>query len=199
MAGKFVAISDILNVVQRDKDYYDNSGGGVTFSGGEAFVQFDGLMELLSGCKKAGIHTAIETCGQVAPDKIKQAFPLVDLFLFDIKHTDKDILKKTTGADLDLVLDNLRFIAANNPEKVIIRVPVIPGFNNDLQEIENIFNLALRLNVKRVDLLPYHVLGKTKYEQLGRNYSFPYDSMLPKEALIPLKEMGEKMGLEVYL
>jgi pyruvate formate lyase activating enzyme len=155
--GKSVAVSDILDIVQRDKDYYDNSGGGVTFSGGEPFVQFDGLMELLTGCKKVGIHTAIETCGQVAPAKIKQAFPLVDLFLFDIKHTDKDILKATTGADTNLVLDNLRFIATNNRDKVIIRIPVIPGFNNNLKDIERIFHLALQLEVKRIDLLPYHI------------------------------------------
>jgi pyruvate formate lyase activating enzyme len=197
--GKPVTVTDIMSVVCRDKDYYDNSGGGVTFSGGEPFMQFDGLMELLAGCKKDGIHTAIETCGQVAPDKIEQAFPLVDLFLFDIKQTDKDILKATTGADWEVVLINLRYIAAANPDKIIIRVPVIPGFNSQPEEMERIFHLALEQQVKTVHLLPYHTLGKTKYEQMGRIYPYPYDTMLPKEALIPLKETGEKMGLKVYL
>jgi pyruvate formate lyase activating enzyme len=157
-------------------------------------------MKLLSACKKESIHTAVETSGQVALDKIKQAFPLVDLFLFDIKHTHKEILKAQTGADVDVVLTNLRYIAASDPEKAIIRIPVIPGFNNAPKDIEGIFRFALENKLKKIHLLPYHTLGKTKYEQMGRVDPLPYaDTMLPKETLVPLKEMGEKMGLEVQI
>ncbi|KAA6322161.1 4-hydroxyphenylacetate decarboxylase activating enzyme [termite gut metagenome] len=198
--GKQMTVQEILNVVRKDKEYYDNSGGGVTFSGGEPFVQFDGLMQLLSACKKDGIHTVVETGGQVTLDKIKQAFPYVDLFLFDIKHTDKEILKVQTGADATIVLDNLRYIAASNPEKAVIRIPIIPGFNNATEDIERIFRFTLEQKVKKIHLLPYHTLGKIKYEQMGRIYPFPYsDTMLPKEILTPLKNMGEEMNLDVQI
>ena len=127
--GESITSSEIMEILLRDRDYYLNSGGGVTFSGGEAFTQFEGLMDLLIQCKNEKLHTSVETCGQVNLDKIKQALPLIDLFLFDIKHTDKDLLQKETGANLDTILTNLRYISSKSANKVTIRVPVIPGFN----------------------------------------------------------------------
>jgi len=197
--GKKNSITDIMNVILRDKDYYLNSGGGVTFSGGEPFVQFDMLIELLNSCKAAGLHTAVETCGQVSIEKIEKALPLIDLFLFDVKHTNKTLLKKETGADLNIVLNNLDYISTIAPDKVIIRVPVIPGFNFNRQDIENIFNLAIEHQIISVHLLPYHTLGKDKYRQLGLNYTFPSDNMLSKASLLPLKQLGETMGLKVQI
>jgi pyruvate formate lyase activating enzyme len=193
--GEKIPVSEIMEEVCRDKDYYYHSGGGVTISGGEPFVQYEGLMELLSRCKSEGLHTAIETSGQADTYKIKKALPLVDLFLFDIKHTDSYELKKETCADLELILNNLRTITAFDTKKVIIRVPVLPGFNHKPDIIRKIYNLALELNVKEVHLLPYHTLGKDKYKQLEISYSFSGEKMLTKDELIPLKEMGEKMNL----
>lgn len=202
--GEEVSIGHIMDIIRRDKAYYADSGGGVTVSGGEAFVQFNGLIDLLSACREEGIHTAVETSGQVQPEKIHQALPLIDLFLFDIKHLDRTLLKKETGAHLDTVLNNLSFIAQNDPQKVIIRIPVIPGFNFNENETQFgqtaillIFELALKLKIKKIHLLPYHTLGKDKYEQMGLAYPFAYDRILSKEALVPLKDTGEKMGLSV--
>lgn len=205
-AGEKVSIGHIMDIIRRDKAYYTHSGGGVTVSGGEAFVQFNGLIDILSACREEGIHTAVETCGQVEPGKIHRALPLIDLFLFDIKHSDKTLLKKETGAHSDTILENLSYIAACDPQKVIIRTPVIPGFNfneNDIQfgetAIQSIFELAMHLKIKKIHLLPYHILGKGKYEQMGLAYPFAYDRILSKDALIPLKEIGEKMGLSVQI
>jgi pyruvate formate lyase activating enzyme len=198
-AGETISVSGIMNVIRRDKDYYMHSGGGVTFSGGEAFYQFDGLMALLTSCKEEGIHTAIETCGQVLPDNLKEAYPLTDLFLFDVKHSRRALLKKETGADLDVVLANLAYLAERDPEKVVVRIPVLPGFNFNKKDIRQIFNLARQCSLKNIHLLPYHALGKSKYEQMGLPYTFPCDSSLPEKALIPLKEMGEKMQLKVEI
>ncbi|MDH6357888.1 glycyl-radical enzyme activating protein [Parabacteroides sp. PF5-9] len=198
-AGENKTIGDIMHIIRRDKDYYLNSGGGVTVSGGEAFMQFEGLIRLLECCKKENIHTAIETCGQVQQEKIKKAAPLTDLFLFDLKHTNKERLKKETGADLELILSNLSFIADSYPEKLILRVPVIPGFNYTAEEIGHIFDLAIHYNIKNIHLLPYHTLGKDKYEQLGIPYPHPYSQMLTKEELIPYKKMGDQIGLNVQL
>ena len=188
-----------MEILLRDRDYYLNSGGGVTFSGGEAFTQFEGLMDLLIQCKNEKLHTSVETCGQVNLDKIKQALPLIDLFLFDIKHTDKDLLQKETGANLDTILTNLRYISSKSANKVTIRVPVIPGFNFNENTLREIFMLAKENRIKCVHLLPYHTLGKDKYEQLGLTYPYPCEQILAKEELFPFKEMGEKMGLEIRI
>lgn len=197
--GEKVPISHIMDIIRRDKAYYAHSGGGVTFSGGEAFVQFKGLIDLLSACKEEGIHTAVETCGQVEPPKIRQTFPLIDLFLFDIKHLDKTLLEKETGAHLGMILENLSYIAAYDPQKVIIRIPVVPGFNFSEKDITAIFELAIEKGIKNVHLLPYHTLGKDKYEQMGLTYLFTYHKLLSKEALAHLKAIGEKMGLSVRI
>ena len=198
-AGKRMSVSEIMSVVKRDNAYYKQSGGGITFSGGEAFVQFDALMELLADSRKEGIHTAIETCGQVDLSKIEKASPLVDLFLFDIKHADKEMLKKYTGAGLNTILTNLSYLSEKYPEKIVVRIPVIPGFNYTTEDIQGIFTLAVERNLTNVHLLPYHMLGKDKYEQLGLTYSYPYDKMLTKEELFPLKKIGEDMGLQVQI
>lgn len=197
--GDLVSSSEIMETVLRDRDYYQSSGGGITFSGGEAFVQFKGLMELLTKCKEEKLHTTVETCGQVNIEKIKEAFPLVDLFLFDIKHIDRELLKKETNADLDIILNNLQYITQQNSDKIIIRVPVIPRYNFDEKTILKIFDLAKENNIRQVHLLPYHTLGKDKYEQLGLRYNYPYESMLSKDELLPYKESGEARGLKIRI
>lgn len=194
-----MSVSSILDIICRDKEYYQQSGGGVTISGGEAFVQYDGLTELLVHCKAEGLHTAIETSGQVSIDKIIKIIPLVDLFLFDIKHIDSRILKKETLGNLDIILGNLQYIASQNPEKVIIRVPVLPNFNYKPDIIKEIFRMALNLGIREVHLLPYHTLGRDKYMQMGLPYTFACDRMLTKEDLLPLKRMGEDMCLNVKI
>ncbi|MDR0743827.1 MAG: glycyl-radical enzyme activating protein [Tannerella sp.] len=197
--GEKVSTAHIMDIIRRDRCYYQTSGGGVTFSGGEAFVQHKALMALLISCKEEGFHTAIETCGQAEPEKIKEAYPLIDLFLFDIKHTEKERLKKVTGADWDTVCRNLDYLSKADPEKIIIRTPVIPGFNYSTSDITEIYRLALKNGIKRVHLLPYHVLGKDKYAQIGLEYVFPHSATVTKTELFPLKRKGEEMGLHVQI
>lgn len=197
--NKTCSVSHIMEIILRDKDYYINSNGGVTFSGGEAFVQFEGLMDLLKYCKKEGLHTAVETCGQMELSKIREAFALVDLFLFDIKHVDSCLLKKEIGADFDIILANLKYIANENPDKIIARIPVIPGFNYSEIDIKRIFSLLVSSGVKRVHLLPYHTLGKDKYEQMGLVYPYRCERMLTKEELFPLRNIGIGFGLDICL
>lgn len=197
--GKMLSTDEIMRILLRDQDYYHNSGGGVTFSGGEAFTQFGGLTELLIQCKNEGLHTAVETCGQVDSNQIKQAYPLIDLFLFDIKHTDKELLKTVTGANLETIIMNLNYISHQNPNKINIRIPVIPGFNFNKKALYDIFSLAIENRIKQVHLLPYHTLGIDKYKQMGLHYPYSYTRMLTKEDLIPFKETGEKMGLEIRI
>lgn len=197
--GQSLSSSEIMEIILRDRDYYIHSGGGVTFSGGEAFTQFEGLMDLLIRCKKEKLHTTVETCGQVPLQKIRQSTSLIDLYLFDLKHADKHLLKQATGADLDTILKNLRYLAHKNPRKVIIRIPCIPGFNFNEPTLRQLFTLAKENHIQCVHLLPYHTLGKDKYAQLGLLYPYPSDQMLSKDDLIPFKRIGEEMGLQVQI
>ena len=194
MSGMLLSPEEIVATLVRDRSYYDHSGGGITVSGGEPFVQAQGLMALLTACKKEKLHVAVETTGNVPFESIAAAEPLIDLFLFDVKHTDAQVLRQVTGGDLALILGNLRKL---DPRKVVLRVPVIPGFNFDETVMRRIFKLACALRITRVDLLPYHVLGKGKYDQLGLPYLCTAEQALTKGDLAGLKATGTRMGLTV--
>lgn len=196
LAGMDMSVDEIMKVILRDRDYYSHSGGGVTFSGGEAIMQIDSLLPLLEACKKENIHTAVETCGQVSESSVRRILPLVDLFLYDVKHIDGEKFKAFTKGNLDIVMSNLSLIARSNPQKVVIRVPCIPGFNLADEFFSGLFSLANRLGIRRVDLLPYHTLGWHKYEQMGLQP--PYrEEALKAESLEKYKKQGEDSGLDV--
>ena len=191
-SGKLMEVDDIVATLVRDRSYYAHSGGGITVSGGEPFVQAAGLTALLRSCKTQRLHTAVETTGNVPPRSIAAAEPLIDLFLFDFKHPDAYTLKNVTGGDLTLIMANLRKLT---PQKVVLRVPVIPGFNFDRETVWRIFEMALAQHITRVDLLAYHELGKGKYAQLGLPYRCGAEKSLTKNDLADLKALGTRMGL----
>jgi len=199
ISGEDMTAEEIMGQLLRDRDYYEKSGGGVTFSGGEPFVQYDNLLELLKLCKQNGIHTAVETTGDVLPERFKAAEKYIDLFLFDMKHTDVKKLADVTGGNVKFIFENLRYLASRCPDKVTLRMPVIPTFNYDDASIDGVFEIARTSGFSGVDLIPYHTLGKDKYERLGRNYSFPVEKMLNKEDLLIYKKRGEKLGLRVSI
>ena len=128
-AGQQMTIEEIVSEVMKDKDYFDESQGGVTISGGEPFLQFDGFLKLIKELKKKDLHIAVETTGYCNQENLIKALPYIDLFLFDIKHLDKDKLLNITGGNFDIIMNNLQYLSDNCPEKIIIRVPVIPHFN----------------------------------------------------------------------
>jgi pyruvate formate lyase activating enzyme len=186
-------------MVLRDQDYYAESGGGITLSGGEPFTQFEGFLALLRQSKEASLHTAVETSGQTATEKLMAAEPFIDRFLLDIKNADGEKLRTVTGADSDLIFGNLAWLGKHCPDKVLARVAVIPGFNFDKASQQAIFQLAKNNSIHTIELLPYHTLGTDKYRQLGRPYPWPADRMLSRRDLLPFAELGENMGLTVIL
>lgn len=192
--GHTAAVESIVEELIRDREYYQASGGGVTISGGEAFVQYEGFMELLRQCRENGLQTAVETTGCTTEERWKEALPLLDWILLDIKHPDPAVLKRVTGGDLDVILKNL---AAADPDKVIVRVPVIPGFNAEEETMQRIFDIALHCGVQRVELMPYHTLGVEKYRQLGREYSYPARQYVDKQLLEQFRSRGREKGLQV--
>lgn len=194
--GKRMSVDDVMKIVIRDIDYYKASGGGVTFSGGEAAAHPEMLLSLLEACSEKGLHTAVETCGNVPSANLERILPYVDLFLFDIKHLDEVKLKECTGGDLRLILRNLDLIVKSGRCGVTFRIPCIPGFNLDEDFFINLYDLAKESGIRQVDLLPYHTLGKDKYTQLGMKYLYP-EKPLDKKDLLGFKQAGESRGLVV--
>lgn len=194
--GKDSTVAEVMATLARDADYYRNSGGGVTFSGGEPFLQPEVLTALLKASKAAGYHTAIETCGEVPTAAMQQAIPFTDIFLFDIKHCNPSMFKTVCKGDLGRILHNLQIIASRS--KVIARIPCIPGFNMDSQTMKGIFSLVRSMDIREAHLLPYHTLAKDKYAKLGRAYDWPGNSV-KKEELEPFADMGRMAGLLVKI
>lgn len=171
VVGKRMSIPAVLEEIARDKAFYENSGGGVTISGGEPLAHFEFTEALLVACKEAGFHTCVETSGYGDPEKIKSLLPLVDLWLWDNKATTAEHAR-LTGVENDLILRNLRLIDAQGA-KTWLRCPLIPGVNDSLEHLSQIAELANSLvGCQRIDLEPYHPLGEEKSRRLGRKEVF---------------------------
>lgn len=197
ISGRKISDDELFKTVVRDIAYYKSSGGGVTLSGGEALLQIDKLASFLTKCRDSGINIAAETCGYVPLKIIKAAMNYVDLFLFDIKSLNAEKFKSFTDGDLNTVKTAFEALCGSCPEKVIARVPVIPDFNNN--DISEIMEYVQKNGVKEIHLLPYHTLGVSKYEQLGRKYKFACRESLDSGALTQYAEIGEKLGLTVRI
>jgi pyruvate formate lyase activating enzyme len=171
--GEDKNISDIVAEIEKDFPFYKKSGGGVTLSGGEPFDQPVLLLELLRALKTTGVTTAIETALSVPWSAIEPSLFLLDTFLVDFKHTDAVRLKEVTGADLGRITDNLRKLEAAD-RAVVARVPIIPGFNDSTSAVADIVGLAAsHKNIHVIHFLPFHTLGRSKYDLLSKDYRFP--------------------------
>lgn len=191
-----MTVDDILDVVKKDSLFYRNSDGGVTFSGGEPTYQPAFLLELLKDSQKKGFHTCLDTCAYIQWEVLKWILEYVDLFLFDIKHMDPERHKELTGVDNRLILDNVKRIVERGKE-IIVRVPLLSGINDSIENIRALGNLMSGLSIKRVDLLPYHKLGVKKYERLGIEYKLQELSSFKREEVEDIKDILGNFGLEV--
>ena len=168
ICGKTVSANEVTAEVLKDKPFYENSGGGVTLSGGEPLAQYDFSLELLKKAKENGIHTAIETCGYAEKSKILEIAKYVDLFLFDCKETDQELHKEYTGFDNKIILENLKALS-DAGSKIILRCPIIPGFNDRAEHFKGISEIAGKLSgIEHIEVEPFHPLGESKYSALGR-------------------------------
>jgi len=183
MVGRLQTAADVLAEIERDQLFFDQSGGGATFSGGEPLLQPDFLFDLLQGCRARGIHTALDTCGQASWETLERIFPAVDLFLYDLKLMDAARHTRYTGVSNVRILDNLRRLAATG-SAIWLRVPVIPGVNDDGENLAALGAFAASLaGVQQVTLLPYHRAAAGKYERLGAAYALA-DVAPPGEAAL---------------
>ena len=181
VSGEQVPISELLEYVEQDRAFYDQSGGGVTLGGGEVTAQPEAAINLLQACKQEGLHTAIETCGYTKKETILRFAEYVDLFLFDLKHIDSDRHFELTGVRNEMILENLEeLIMKRNHVKV--RMPMLKGINDSEAEIRGVIEFLKPFrefkNFEGIDLLPYHKLGVNKYVQLGMDYPIEGDPSL---------------------
>ncbi len=198
--GMDVTVDDVISVVEKDRVFYESSGGGVTFSGGEPYFQPDFLLSLLKACKSRGISTAVDTSGYANWEVMEKTLPFVDFFLYDLKDCRSDRHREMCGAGNELILSNLRKLVDAGME-VIVRIPVVPGYNFEEGDFECYFRILENVGVDRVDILPYHSLARDKYRWLGREYMLEMPKMAEKakNTATEFAEFLEKKGLRVTL
>ncbi len=197
--GRDVTVGEVLHEVLQDRPYYNRSGGGITLSGGESLLQPDFAVALLKACKESGINTAIETTGFAKADIIERFLPYLDTVLMDIKHINSQKHKEFTSQSNERILENAKLIA-QKANKLIIRVPVIPTFNDTIAEIAEIAAFAANLpNVDEIHLLPYHNMGRDKYIGLGRDYGMGDVKSPTNELMEVLKQTAQQFGLKVQI
>ena len=186
-------IKELLDEIEKDRMFYFVSGGGVTFSGGEPYVQWEFLKELSDALKKKGLHLAVETTGYAKWENIEYSSSNIDLFLYDIKSINDEIHKKYTGVSNKLIIENLKKLGELG-KRIIVRVPLLGGINDDKENIRKTVELAKEVGAEAVHLLPYHELGSVKYGKIDREYMC--DAETPSDEWIEeLKSFVEEMGI----
>ena len=186
VTGEMATISELLDYIEEDRAFYEQSGGGVTLGGGEVTSQPEAATNLLMACKQVGINTAIETCGYAKKENILQIAGFTDLILFDMKHINSERHFELTGVRNEIILENLQELLRRR-HNVKIRMPMLKGINDSEAEIRGVIEFLMPYkeykNFKGIDLLPYHKLGVNKYLQLGMEYPISGDPSLSEEDL----------------
>jgi len=196
-AGREATVSEVMAEVERDIPFYEESGGGVTFTGGEPLLQREFLLHLLRESRRKGIRTAVETCGYAPWEALEEVRGLVDLFLYDVKIMDEERHRRFSGVSNRPILENLRDLSRLGHE-IVLRVPVIPGVNDDEENVRRTAELAASLpRLMRVDLLPYHQGGARKYEGMSRSYLLGGIRTPSEERMAALAAAVGSYGLQV--
>ncbi len=199
ISGVEMTVAQVLDIALRDSVFYEQSGGGITLSGGEPFFQSEFVCELLRHAKANNLHTAVETSGAVPWCHIEKCFEYINLFLFDIKHIDENKHQRFTGQDNRIIKENAKRLAAANA-KIIIRVPIIPTFNDTVEEVESIARFAAGLtNVERLDILPFHKLAEAKHGAMDTAYKMSRFEPIPNEKVDRLAAAMKNIFPETHI
>ncbi len=200
--GEEMTVDEAMEIILRDKDYYKENNGGVTISGGEALMQHEFVREVFKRCKEEGIHTCVETALHVKQEILDDVMPYTDMVITDIKHMDTEVHKKFIGFGNEQVLENVKKLATFN-KPIILRIPVIPGFNDNEETIKSIGNFIINEmdnKVVQLQMLRFRPLGQEKYEGLG----MPYKMEVTKERddfeseIYGYVEMLKAMGVKAF-
>lgn len=191
--GKQMDVQEVAAEIGKDRVFYQYSGGGVTLSGGEPFLQPEFALELLRSCKEKGISTAVETTGYVAWEVLEEALPLTDLFLYDLKSMDTKIHQEWTGQGNERILNNLKRLARQGAN-IMVRTPMIPGVNDRREDIEAIMKFLKECGIQKYNILPFHQYGSGKYESIGIPYALADLKVHEESYVTEMQTMIEKAG-----
>ncbi|MDU4588879.1 glycyl-radical enzyme activating protein [Clostridium sp.] len=195
--GEYKEIKSVVDVCIQDIPFYEESGGGITISGGEGMSQPQFLKELICELKKHKLHVAIETTGYIKSEIFQKLASMLDLLLFDVKHYDSNQHYLGTNVHNKLIIENLKWAIKNNIE-VLPRIPVIPDFNSSLDDAKGLSKLLIDVGAKRVQLLPFHQFGEKKYDLLNRQYSLKNKKALHPEDLKDYQKIFLDKGLDCF-
>jgi pyruvate formate lyase activating enzyme len=195
MIGRKISPEELYREVEKDKSYYNNSGGGVTLSGGEPTMQLDFIEGFLQICKRNGIATALDTSGFFKWSSFKRIVDLIGLFLYDVKHMDEQAHIKLTGVSNRMILDNLKSLSKRGKE-IVVRIPLIPGNNDTQTNIRQSRDFLSALGIKRVDLLPFNELAGSKYRHIGKISIMEGTLPSSAERINQIKQEFESGGIE---
>ncbi len=197
IVGREMTVAQVMAKVEQDIPFYDESGGGVTFSGGEPLMQANFLLALLRACREKEIRTTVDTCGFSPWETLDSVREYVDLFLYDLKLMDDSRHQEFTGMSNELILRNLQALAQRG-HNIILRVPIIPEINDDDEHIRQIGAFAAALpHLNRVDILPYHHAGVDKYNRLNKVYKLPEIRPPSDERMAEVAQILRGFGLQV--
>jgi pyruvate formate lyase activating enzyme len=201
MAGKFYTIENILEILEKERVFINQSKGGITFSGGEPMLQPDFLLDALKACVSSGYHTAIDTSGYAASESYSSIIHYTDLFLFDIKHLDEAKHYESTGVSNTGILENYRLLLKSGKD-IIVRIPVIPGFNDDHDHLERLKDFIISTktaSLKMISLLPFHKIGSSKYKRFNLSYRMENTEPPSEEEMQKIKELFLETGIKVKI
>ncbi len=199
IVGRSMTVAEVMGEIERDVAFYDESAGGVTFSGGEPLSQPEFLRAVLEACRQQEIHTVVDTCGFATWEVVDRLRNYVDLFLYDVKLVDDARHRRVTGVSNQSILRNMEALSQHG-HHIILRVPIIPGINDDEENIIQTGILAASLpHLDRVELLPYHHIAINKYERTNRSYSLPDQVQPSQEKLAEIAQILLILGLEVKI
>lgn len=197
IVGVYKTVDEVINEILKDIDFYQESNGGITLSGGEIFTQFEFAKNILIEAKKRNIHTAIETTGFTSQKNFIELIQYVDFMYLDLKHYNQQKHIEIVGVDNQQIIENIKY-AVNNHPKAVLRIPVIPNFNDSLTDATNFADLFLSLNVKELQLLPFHQFGENKYKLLNRIYTMAKFKNMHPEDLFDYQQIFINKGLNCY-
>jgi len=195
-AGQTKNALELVTELLKDRLVFEESGGGVTFSGGEPLMQPEFLLEVLKLLKQEGVHTAIETCGYTSWHNLVNAAALTDLILYDLKLIDEDQSKKYTGVSSKLILSNLKKLVSLNVN-LHVRMPLIKGINDDINSLEKAAASLQVMGIEKIELIPYHNFGEAKYEKIGRDYGLKGLSRYSDADLQKVRIILSKAGIMI--
>lgn len=195
--GERKTVQEIIDIVMQDIVFYEESGGGITLSGGEFLSQKEFAAELLKAAKEEGLHTCCETTGYASPEVFREITRDIDLILIDMKHWNSEKHREGTGVTDDLPYRNL-CEAVSAGRNVLVRIPVIPGYNDSRSDAERFSARLKEAGVNRVQLLPFHQFGENKYDLLNRTYAYKDIDALHKEDLSDYLQVFRDSGLDAF-